>query len=216
MSLCDYLNEDIGSANMVNFKTKKYNNVILHHGSDGKPIVKFDKASFFFIDSPEIASTYGLDVYECSGTFDNVLQFVEGDDLERNGPNGFLISGTSQTVRKLIMELMKGATAEQIEESLAHYKRFGIGQYSPARTFNDRWDIVESNLKRLGYVAMEIRDETMMGSNGGTYPALFVVEPEKIKIDKVYVYDNYYGEPEETYSFEQWKNKHLNTRKVKV
>ena len=36
------------------------NTFTLHHGSDDKPITKFDKPTFFFIDSPDIASSYGL------------------------------------------------------------------------------------------------------------------------------------------------------------
>lgn len=179
----------------------------LHHGSDDKPITTFNKPTFFFIDSPDIASSYGLTVYECTGSFANVLELVEGDDLERNGPNGFRISGTSPTTAKLITELMRGASDDVISDAMAAYKKHGIGTVSPARIFRDEWDIVSGNLKRLGYDAMWMRDESMMGASGGVFPAILAVDVSSIEIKQVYVFDDYGGEPEETYTADEWIEK---------
>lgn len=188
------------------------NTFTLHHGSDDKPITKFDKPTFFFIDSPDIASSYGLTVYECTGSFKNVLELVEGDDLERNGPNGFRISGTSQTTAKLITELMTGASDDVISDAMAAYKKHGIGAVSPARIFRDEWNIVADNLKRLGYDAMWMRDESMMGASGGVFPAMFVVDVSSVDIRRVYVFDDYGGEPEETYTPDEWVSKNSTNR----
>lgn len=174
----------------------------LHHGSDYK-FESFKEPSFFFIDNSEIASTYGLNVYECSCEINNVLEFEEGNDLEYTS-SGFRRAGTSKKTIQLIKELLSGSSDSDIEYAIDFYKQHGLST-SPDKIFGGAWNVVINNLKRLGFQAMTINDESMIGARGGVYPAILIIDFTKINIEKILVYDDYGEDAIKEYSFSDWK-----------
>ena len=177
----------------------------LHHGSDSE-FTKFTGITFFFIDNPELASTYGLNVYECSAEISNPFELAEGDDVERTR-SGMRVAGTSATSKQFIRDVLSELPESDILHALEFYGKHGFGSMSPARIFRDRYDLLAKYLIAHGYDSMQFRDETMMGPSHGLYPALLVFNPSVIKINKVYVYDDYYGDVEKGYSIDQWESK---------
>ena len=181
---------------------------LLHHGSDDK-LSSFKGATFFFIDNPEIASSYGRYVYECTVRLNNVLSLGTIEDDIKVGRSGLGISGSSEKFKNLIRELLHGLSDDDINESISYYNRYGLS-VSPARIFNDSWDLVVRNLIRLGYDGMEFRDESSFGSTHGIYLALLVIDSSKVEINTVIEYDDTYGDEVKRYNiFESFIEKLL-------
>lgn len=182
----------------------------LYHGSDSR-ITKFSKPTFFFIDNPELASTYGTIVYECTANPRNSLDFAEGDDLERISENGFMLAGSSKKTRELIKKVMADSSEDEVNFALETYRRNGMSA-SPARIFGD-WSKVIKTVEKLGYDSMTFRDESAIGARGGVFDAIMMIDPSSIEINKVIVYDDYYGEVEHEFSADEWmKMKHNSSR----
>lgn len=176
----------------------------LYHGSDDSFIQFKSDFVFFFIGNPELASTYGTNVYECSADVNNTFDLEEGNDLEKSA-SGTRYAGTSLIIKTLIRNVLHELPESDIHHALEMYRRHGIGTVSPARIFLDRYDLLVKYLSKLGYDSIKFRDESMMGSSQGTFPAIMVFNPQMIKIDKIIVYDDYYGDVEREYTLDQWK-----------
>lgn len=178
----------------------------LHHGSDDSFTSFNDGFTFFFIDNPDVASTYGTNVYECSVDISNPYELDEGEDLERSA-SGTRFAGTSPTFKQFIRNVLHELPESDIERALEMYRRHGIDSVSPARIFLDRYDLLVKYLSGIGYDSIKFRDESMMGSSHGTFSALIVFNPSVIKIINVIIYDDHYGEVEKTYTASQWTDK---------
>ena len=182
----------------------------LYHGSD-ESFTKFSNGfKFFFIHNPELASTYGTNVYECSAEVSNPFELDEGDDLEKS-QSGMRYAGTSPTTKRFIRDVLSGLSESDITHALEIYRKNGFGSVSPARVFLDRYDLLVKYLNDRGYDSMIFRDESAMGASHGVFPALIVFDASTIDIEKVIVYDDYYGEVEKSFTYEQWTKKLVGT-----